>query len=741
MFGVGGGRKQKPGSPATGLFGMPAPSPIGSPPGAQQPSGIGGFVSPPAFLASPRGPAPPSFGGFGSAAASNAVFGQQLSADSSAASSLFGVTPASAVNPSPSSSLFGQQSTATADAPASGSLFSSTPLFKPSSKIPTTAPTFAAPNEVPSQVEGSAGLFGPPQIQRSSGGLFGKPVSSASQLVKPTASDSAQSPFAAPAPPSVFGSREGTETREPGSRPNSPVLAANFSSSSTPLFGGHSVTQTSPEKNSLFGKPGPRTQQVLFGKPSLPLKQSATAAFLKKVEEEEPVDFRPLADRVAGHGDPAVRPLPDLFPNVIEQDVDSLEDQAILPRASIKSRLGAIEPASTVDETVFGMTTTSQSTVDESVFSKPRLSRPTPIFPSTVEDEEQGGVSETESEVSSEGGGSKKGRVERTVSREELAAITSILCEAVPGVVNKQDMLTKHFSKFGDVVNVVCNVKRKSATVTFTDHRGARKAKEKGKKVVSTLPPISISYSQQSPRGDKVKSRLEKVEKPRVAETPMTVVTNTVTGEGQQSEKQLLAIMQQATHSDGDRWTVLEARDKYMRLRQPRSVTRSGVDIQDMNLVGTCPDFCPEKERYERSAKNRLEWYEKATGGKLSHTSAVKEHSRSAADQGIPLPHELRPAPVLSRTMDYLMCNVLDRIDHMAGTMTDWFDFVEQLELQNLRPSDPMSQFYVEQREAGESAADWFVFMWDRIRAVRKDISQQNLSDLTALSIVEKCAR
>ena len=77
----------------------------------------------------------------------------------------------------------------------------------------------------------------------------------------------------------------------------------------------------------------------------------------------------------------------------------------------------------------------------------------------------------------------------------------------------------------------------------------------------------------------------------------------------------------------------------------------------------------------------------------------------------------------------------------MAGTMTDWFDFVEQLELQNLRPSDPMSQFYVDQAEAGESAADWFVFMWDRIRAVRKDISQQNLSDLTALSIVEKCAR
>ena len=499
--------------------------------------------------------------------------------------------------------------------------------------------------------------------------------------------------------------------------------------------------QADPEKGSLFGKPAQPVQQNLFGKPQAPAKESATAAFLRKVEEEDegPTDFRPLSERFGDSRDNMEGPLPDLFPSAIEQDAS--EEQVSLPRASIKSRLGAVpsvQPASAVEESVFG----TETTVDESVFSKPKLSRPTPIF---AEDEEQGGVSETESEVSSEGG-TKKNRVERTVSREELASITSILCEAVPVVINKQDMLSKHFSKFGDVVNVVCNVKRKTATVTFTDHRGARKAKEKGKKIVSSLPPISISYSQQSPRGDKVKSRVDKVvdkmadNKPRVV-AEMTVVTNTVTGEGQQSEKQLLAIMQQPTHSDGDRWTVLEARDKYIRLRQPKSVTRSGLDIKDMNLIGTCPDFCPEKERYERSAKNRLEWYEKVDGGKLSHTSAVKEHSRSAADQGIPLPHELRPAPVLSRTMDYLMCNVLDRIDHMAGTMTDWFDFVEQLELQNLRPSDPMSQFYVDQAEAGESAADWFVFMWDRIRAVRKDISQQNLSDLTALSIVEKCAR
>merc|ERR1719234_528112 len=107
---------------------------------------------------------------------------------------------------------------------------------------PSTAPAFAPPNEEPSQVEGSGGLFGPPPvlIKRSSGGLFGKAVSSsAPQLIKPSASDSAHlNPFATPAPPSLFGSREGTETREPGSRPNSPVLLpAHSSSSSAPLSG------------------------------------------------------------------------------------------------------------------------------------------------------------------------------------------------------------------------------------------------------------------------------------------------------------------------------------------------------------------------------------------------------------------------------------------------------------------------------------------------------------------------
>ena len=61
--------------------------------------------------------------------------------------------------------------------------------------------------------------------------------------------------------------------------------------------------------------------------------------------------------------------------------------------------------------------------------------------------------------------------------------------------------------------------------------------------------------------------------------------------------------------------------------------------------------------------------------------------------------------------------------------------------MERLRPSENMAMFYVEQKEAGESVADWFVFMWSATRAVRKDVSQQNLADLTSVSILEKCAR
>ena len=70
----------------------------------------------------------------------------------------------------------------------------------------------------------------------------------------------------------------------------------------------------------------------------------------------------------------------------------------------------------------------------------------------------------------------------------------------------------------------------------------------------------------------------------------------------------------------------------------------------------------------------------------------MKEYSRSSADQEEPLPHELRPVGVLHRTLLYLLHHIVDLSE------------------------DPE-----------ESLGDWFHFMWDRLRAIRKDIAQQAL--------------
>lgn len=90
----------------------------------------------------------------------------------------------------------------------------------------------------------------------------------------------------------------------------------------------------------------------------------------------------------------------------------------------------------------------------------------------------------------------------------------------------------------------------------------------------------------------------------------------------------------------------------------------------------------------------------------ISHRKAIKEYSRSSADQEVPLSHELRSESVLQMTMLYLMHRILDLCE------------------------DPQT-----------SLGDWFHFVWDRTRSIRKDITQQELCSLGAVQLVEQCAR
>ncbi|XP_072496882.1 germinal-center associated nuclear protein-like isoform X2 [Notamacropus eugenii] len=149
-----------------------------------------------------------------------------------------------------------------------------------------------------------------------------------------------------------------------------------------------------------------------------------------------------------------------------------------------------------------------------------------------------------------------------------------------------------------------------------------------------------------------------------------------------------------------EKYNLLNYRDKLLRQAQ---VKRTDLG-QAKPLVGTCPDMCPEKERYMRESRKQLSIFEMLPGSdKVDHAAAIKEYSRSSADQEEPLAHELRPLEVLSMTMDYLLTHVMDSVE---GNSREWYDFV-----------------------------------WNRTRGVRKDITQQHLCDPLTVSLIEKCVR
>ncbi|PAA88091.1 hypothetical protein BOX15_Mlig012357g1 [Macrostomum lignano] len=153
-----------------------------------------------------------------------------------------------------------------------------------------------------------------------------------------------------------------------------------------------------------------------------------------------------------------------------------------------------------------------------------------------------------------------------------------------------------------------------------------------------------------------------------------------------------------ASQSLADRIRVLESVERQLRVK----LGKSGAAVS-----ATCQDMCPEKERYLREDRHRVHSFEAAPGrpGVMDPARAVKEYSRSAADQEAPLPHELRPLPVLQRTLLYLSTCIAD-IGDREGRWQEWYEF-----------------------------------LWDRTRAIRKEVTQQRLCSPGAAELVERCAR
>ncbi|KAG1937671.1 SAC3/GANP/Nin1/mts3/eIF-3 p25 family [Pimephales promelas] len=325
---------------------------------------------------------------------------------------------------------------------------------------------------------------------------------------------------------------------------------------------------------------------------------------------------------------------------------------------------------------------------------------------------------------------------------------TVIQCKGIPPKLNRKEIVTEHFGHFGKVLKVYCRPQKHLAIVHFHDHASAARAKKKGKMFQRNEIQIFWQRKKQSP-GEKAAipsevkdltgdpesgadllqsspsrkplpralpisttSSLTKgspIKKSSVAKTlqfeidaPLESVSDERSAERPNSNlpSVLQPLIGQVAETAEERYRLLEQRDKILRQARPK---RTDLDMSKV-FVGTCPDMCPEKERYMRETRNQLSVFEVVPDTeKVDHFAAIKEYSRSSADQEEPLSHELRPLPVLSMTMDYLVTQIMD---HGEGNYRDWYDFV-----------------------------------WNRTRGIRKDITQQHLCDPVTVLLIEKCTR
>ncbi|XP_009319105.1 PREDICTED: germinal-center associated nuclear protein [Pygoscelis adeliae] len=323
--------------------------------------------------------------------------------------------------------------------------------------------------------------------------------------------------------------------------------------------------------------------------------------------------------------------------------------------------------------------------------------------------------------------------------------LTAIQCKNIPDYLNDRTVLEKHFGQFVKVRRIMTRRNKKMAVLHFFDHASAalarKKAKELHKDIVTfwqkkKTSPAKREFSCKEKKAGEDEGRQSSEEqsyqhsplrKPLIRSSAGSVMPGKSSpakkpglrkalqfeadlfdssSEGQSSEalgaslSSLGNLVGLVAETSEERYRLLDQRDKIM--RQAR-IKRTDLG-KAKTVVGTCPDMCPEKERYMRETRNQLSIFELLLGSdKVDHAAAIKEYSRSSADQEEPLPHELRPSEVLSMTMDYLVTNIMDQGE---GNYREWYDFV-----------------------------------WNRTRGIRKDITQQHLCNPLMVSLIEKCTR
>lgn len=328
--------------------------------------------------------------------------------------------------------------------------------------------------------------------------------------------------------------------------------------------------------------------------------------------------------------------------------------------------------------------------------------------------------------------------------------LTAIQIKNIPDHLNKPGIIKKKFDHYGKVGRIICRPEKKLVTINFQNHDAAAQAKQQeqgwfpdmhiffvkkksspGKKQLSSAKmseemlqesigkqsaeeqtyqpsPLRKSLVRSSVIASSLPTKGSPIKKSGSSKPLLFEADSLDSGsDGHSSDSVMSSLSVSLSQLSGtlvenaeERYRILDQRDRI--LRQAR-VKRTDLDLAHI-FVGTCPDMCPEKERYMRETRNQLSIYEIVPGTDMvDHAAAVKEYSRSSADQEEPLPHELRPTPVLCMTMDYLITHVMD--------------------------------------QGKDNYREWYDFVWNRTRAIRKDITQQHLCNPSTVSLIEKCMR
>ncbi|XP_022208828.2 protein xmas-2 [Drosophila obscura] len=320
----------------------------------------------------------------------------------------------------------------------------------------------------------------------------------------------------------------------------------------------------------------------------------------------------------------------------------------------------------------------------------------------------------------------------------------SILCTDIPELFLDKFVARTHFGRFGNLVNFVLRPSRMTCTVSYATEDEAELALHEGNvynghefhmtyaenetapaqkteqwvdpEVQAELNALSGGWpneyqpsksnklaaehsgNRSQPSQSQAQAHSERRERP-----PLPPPAHS-----KAYAQELEAVMCRPAHTSEEKYRVLDARDKLLRLNQ--QLNRQ-LDLQwSGSTQGYCPDMCPEKERLLREFQRQVSVFEmqpdslsRQPGGLICHELALKQYSRSSADQETPLPHELRGESALHMTMSYLMHEIMDINREPLG--------------------------------------DWFHFVWDRTRSIRKEITQQELCSLGAVKLVEQCAR